>query len=339
MATGDKKPVVMEADRAVPGGVATLNENGTLEASQCPDANTVGAYSKDETYSSGTIDSLLQQKSNPNLLDNWYLVNPICQRGGTTYTGSGYFLDRWSSANSGVSVTINDDYVTVQASNAYSLYQRHPLELWKALAGKTVTISALTTNGLGSYTEKLPTDLSVKWDTGQFLLDGHIFDIFGTPNKNECAFRMFTQDTGGTINLIAAKLELGDRQTLAHQDADGNWVLNDAPPNYQQELAKCQWYLRSLPGNRVRYMNLGTNDVGFFVPMYPLLRANPTTITLVSSKMYIAEKGNTAASDFSFSSAWGLTGGLKINANKAAHGLTEPILYCNDDWALVSAEL
>jgi len=42
--------------------------------------------------------------------------------------------------------------------------------------------------------------------------------------------------------IIAAKLELGSHQTLAHQDADGNWVLNDPPPNKALELAKCQRY-------------------------------------------------------------------------------------------------
>ena len=40
----------------------------------------------------------------------------------------------------------------------------------------------------------------------------------------------------------AAKLEFGPRQTLAHKDADGNWVLNDPPPDKQQELAKYQRY-------------------------------------------------------------------------------------------------
>ena len=42
--------------------------------------------------------------------------------------------------------------------------------------------------------------------------------------------------------IKAAKLELGPVQTLARQDADGNWVLNDPPPNFALELAKCQRY-------------------------------------------------------------------------------------------------
>ena len=42
-----------------------------------------------------------------------------------------------------------------------------------------------------------------------------------------------------SIEIKAIKLELGDTQTLAHQDANGNWVLNEIP-NYQEQLFRCQ---------------------------------------------------------------------------------------------------
>ena len=45
------------------------------------------------------------------------------------------------------------------------------------------------------------------------------------------------------IDIAAWKLELGAQQTLAHQDINGNWVLNDPPPNKALELLKCQRYL------------------------------------------------------------------------------------------------
>ena len=48
--------------------------------------------------------------------------------------------------------------------------------------------------------------------------------------------------------LLAAKLELGPVQTLAHQDASGNWVLNDPPPNKALELLKCQRYFCKFSG-------------------------------------------------------------------------------------------
>lgn len=62
---------------------------------------------------------------------------------------------------------------------------------------------------------------------------------------------------GGVYKLKAIKLEQGPVQTLAHQDADGNWILNDPPPNKAMELAKCQRY-------QVVYLHtLNTVAVGF----------------------------------------------------------------------------
>ena len=46
---------------------------------------------------------------------------------------------------------------------------------------------------------------------------------------------------GSTVKAIAAKLELGTVQTLAHKEGD-TWVLNDPPPDPALELAKCQRY-------------------------------------------------------------------------------------------------
>ncbi len=43
------------------------------------------------------------------------------------------------------------------------------------------------------------------------------------------------------IDLIAAKLELGDHQTLARQNGDGGWELID-PPDYALQYALCSLY-------------------------------------------------------------------------------------------------
>jgi hypothetical protein len=59
-----------------------------------------------------------------------------------------------------------------------------------------------------------------------------------------------------SITISAAKLELGTQQTLAHQDSSGNWVLNDPPPNYALELAKCQRY-------QIELANKADNKYGF----------------------------------------------------------------------------
>ena len=81
------------------------------------------------------------------------------------------------------------------------------------------------------------------------------------------------------LTVIAAKLELGSQQTLAHQDAAGNWVLNDPPPDKTLELLKCQRYFKSIGGvdthmmGQVNYSK--ANEVVVNVPGVPM-RATPT---------------------------------------------------------------
>ena len=78
--------------------------------------------------------------------------------------------------------------------------------------------------------------------------------------------------------LLAAKLELGPVQTLAHQDASGNWVLNDPPPNKALELLKCQRYFCKFSGTAagVRYQDQPA--VVCYVPTPAAMRIDPAII-------------------------------------------------------------
>jgi len=49
-------------------------------------------------------------------------------------------------------------------------------------------------------------------------------------------------NAGKNVTVAVIKLELGSVQTLASQNADGTWELNDPPPNKALELLKCQRY-------------------------------------------------------------------------------------------------
>lgn len=91
------------------------------------------------------------------------------------------------------------------------------------------------------------------------------------------------------INIVAAKLELGTRSTLARL-VDGEWVLNDAPPNFQQELAKCQRYYLPIDG-RGRFsatFSTQSTTLQVFVPTPVTMRTNPSVqgITSLSARVY-----------------------------------------------------
>ena len=134
------------------------------------------------------------------------------------------------------------------------------------------------------------------------------------------------RETNAVIKLIAAKLELGPIQTLAHKEGD-TWVLNDPPPNYALELAKCQRYhLKTGEYARIRASLVVPNTIQFFVPIPVTMRSKPSIIgTPILSGPY-----NNAQDGFTFMVPDISQNGVTVNANKIAHGLTDAILQLNN---------
>ncbi len=205
-----------------------------------------------ETTSGGSITfQILPSVSNPNLLDNWYFAGggsqqgggqlPINQRGQTSYTGNGaYAIDRWMCASSATLSFSQDSIVLTADDSTYGIIRQF-LEPTNFLLGRTVTASVmLSNNGLYSFTANIPTEMSSgNLNLAQKSYTSGNFSIWFYNGK---IMYQLVANAGETIQIVAAKLELGSAQTLASQDSEGNWVLNDPPPNFQQELAKCQRY-------------------------------------------------------------------------------------------------
>ena len=114
-----------------------------------------------------------------------------------------------------------------------------------SLTSKQITASLLLEDGtLLSCTGTTPS--TVVSTTTQVCL---------SPTINNATLRIYAPSSGGTftfqimispsasVDVVAAKLELGTRSTLARL-VNGQWVLNDPPPNFQQELAKCKWFAK-----------------------------------------------------------------------------------------------
>lgn len=203
---------------------------------------------------------------NPNLLDNWCFL-PGCivnQRGESSYAkpdasndSSKFGYDRWVLRN--VTATAQTNGLKLQ-KNGGTPYLLQTLENANALKGKTVTASFLLSGITGTSTDFYA---AVSNGTSSIEVD----TVFGssTSCKNGLISVTCNIPSDATINyfnvlirrngndstaftLVAAKLELGTQQTLAHKDASGNWVLN-AIPNYSEELTKClRYYRRSWTG-------------------------------------------------------------------------------------------
>lgn len=263
-----------------------------------------------------------------NLLDNAYFGNPVNQRGQTEYSGAAqYTIDRWKSTDVNLSLTVADGYITLDAS-AGSSYFRQLFE--NALSNLTVTISAVArgTGTLSHYltntsgTSGVETIQRSTVETDEWALFSATYTADDLTNAIGGA--TFAVSAGGRIDLLAGKLELGSEQTLAHQDEDGNWVLNEIP-NYAEERAKCQTCLIPWGGsNRVPSTLVTANIIDFIVPVPVTMRATPAIDT---SLLAVCSLDGTAQSGFTFSNVTVETGFIRIRATKKSHGLSAACLY------------
>ena len=191
---------------------------------------------------SGSVIATKVQPCNRNLLDNWYFGNPVNQRDVSGTISSAGYFLDRWKLASG-SVTINTDGITLNGT------MQQVLET--APVG-TVTASALTQAGVG--------DVVPAYDS---------------------ASKTVTVTADGK-KLVAVKLEMGPQQTLAHQDANGNWALNEIP-DYGEELTRCMRYLQiiSTPydtsgnGVAIGYAN-NTVDLWVPIPLAVPMRISPT---------------------------------------------------------------
>ena len=228
------------------GSMQTLahQENGTWVLNEIPDymeelvrCNTKYTDVNDPQANQKIMTN--QTVSNPNLLYNWYFPNPVNQRSKTQYTDSAaYSIDRWIIENCKLYVTAGS-YIQMQLNSGTYCSILQKIENFAALRGKKVTASILIGAGLITGTATIASSgggyLSIVDDTASNIVI--VVDL-----QNEFIYFRRTNSTSWT-NIIAVKLELGDTQTLAHQE-NGAWVLNEIP-NYEEELFKCQTSIAS----------------------------------------------------------------------------------------------
>lgn len=217
-----------------------------------------------------------------------YLKLADCVRG---YTGNGYSVDRWYFGNDSgsCSLTLTNDGIkfiaTASATGIASLKQDIDPTMLSELAGKTVTLSILG-----------KTDISQQV---LFYVNSKVAAVNSSPAVNGVCMTTLTYTfpdvlTGAAIfvygrayagagdgTIIAAKLELGPTQTLAHKEGE-RWVLNEIP-KYSRELLDCRMYNVKF-GYADKYCILGSGVarddtfVSITVPVPAELRTYPVVI-------------------------------------------------------------
>ncbi len=282
-------------------------------------------YALCSLYSPITGEWIGNQHSNPNLLDNWCFADPINQRGQAEYDSAGYTIDRWA-LRTGAALKAADGGIEISVSDSGECNQPidHGFEMIK---GKTFTISYLTAdNVLVSKSGVVPANEPSA--TARYIIAaGELNFALAYSIYTKRPYVYFYKGNGTSEKIAAVKLELGPVQTLAHQDEDGNWVLNDPPPNRALELAKCQRYQLEVPaGSQAVCQRILSNVISFFVPTPVSLRANPK----LTGDFSIRTGSNNTHNGFTFE-CFKKPNGVIINCTKTTHGITigdSPILVC-----------
>ena len=273
----------------------------------------------DRAKSGGDIDKAIQAKANPNLLDNWYFGNPVNQRGQTSYSANGYTIDRWRTDHNISYGTLTVDKTTgcVALSHAedggfvdFGQYLENP-------PTEIVTLSVLMLNGnLYSSTGTL----------GNISLYTDEIHILSTSPSNV----VLRCNAGKTISMIAAKLELGSQQTLAHQDADGNWQLNEIP-DYGEQLARCQRYFVNFNPYKMPYFAMPPAVSGDGVQAYSAvtlpvaMRAQP--VVAYGGNIVLSQEADHAVTNIIVSDNTFTGNSIQLRYEDATGSLTANSLY------------
>lgn len=212
--------------------------------------------------------------SNPNILHNWDLRNPINQRQytvGTDYTlANEYFIDRWKL--SGSAALLSTEAIRVYSnSSILQLFERN-------LKGRTCTIT-IKRKGHSTYDKAV---LSFPSDTGASYADitSRITVTLGI-DSGVCYFKF--NITGLATDIECVKLELGTNSTL-HLDPPMDWAV---------ELPKCKrFYIHN--GTALPYSvgyNSTSNIIYTLYPPVPMRVIPSIIINNMSNLIYMSGVG------------------------------------------------
>lgn len=177
------------------------------------------------------------QITNPNILHNpWFQVN---QRGVTTSTSTGYFVDRWltykPSAGTATFTLNSDGTITIDNSlgekPAYFV-QKRTSKTMSRVAGKTITMSVMLSDGSVRSGSGIYSDTEAK----NYYTDDDIRLQSNPQTHGE--FFLLRIESGKTVTIKALKFEIGEISTLAM----------DTAPDMATELLKCQRYFQRISG-------------------------------------------------------------------------------------------
>ena len=262
------------------------------------------------------------------------------QRGQTSYTAGGvYTLDRWMSSTTTKTIKILDDHLSIVDTADYGAFlQRFE---YKGLLGRTVTLSVLAkrtaqgaqnpyitvmigNNKFEGYGEIVQSD--------DYQLSSCTVTLSATAPSEGYFFVDIVGMTGSSIEIKAAKLELGDTQTLAHKE-NGVWVLNEIP-DFGEQLRRCQRYCRPIP-HKLDICVVGETYYAYTEESFEEMRVAPVSLTNLVGKNVKNITDNDAATIINVFT-WNKYGGVAIQLSQNPN---TDIVFLDSMNYLISADL
>lgn len=323
--------------------LAALEKQMAAWIDQQPTTYYTHQYSGEEIDESvGVTQDTVPTLVRPNLLDNWYFGRPVNQRGQTEYSGSaGYWIDRWKR-DAGIVCAVDGGMVTCTRLSAGNNAISQLLDGYAGLAGQTVTLSVLCAGTPGtSVTVGHNDGGSSVYETytpctGALQLIRSTFTVAAAPTQFASIARaQFSENFAEeSVKFLAAKLELGPTQTLAHKEGD-KWVLNEVP-DYGEQLRRCQRYCYRLNSHAYGW-TYNNNTVNCLIPLPVTLRATPV-ITIRENGTINTTTGDTSMTSYEVKNI--TSNGLIIDLHNTANAFTTgtPVVWHNFDMT-ISADL
>lgn len=204
-----------------------------------------------------------------NLLDNSYFLRPINQRGKTSYTGTGYGLDRWRTNFSGDTVEVLAGGVTNTVASTVGGWHLHQIIYNGAeLVGKSITAAC----NAAAITGALYLLISCR-DSSDSEIENARKKISAGLNVTSVTVPSGTVYIRVGVYAYASNVSVGDSVTLEwvtlYEGEYTEETLPDyVPKGYAAELLECQTYLAPSNGQGYGYcINASTARLNIPIPV------------------------------------------------------------------------
>ena len=194
------------------------------------------------------------------------------------------------------------------------------LDRWKLISGSvTIGSNGITLNG--TIVQILETAVGTDVSASALTTEGVVVASY---DNNSKTFSL----TGTGQTFVAAKLELGTQQTLAHQE-NGVWVLNEIP-DYGEQLRRCKRYFVNFNPYKMYWFAMppavsSSETVAYSPVTLPVdMRAEP--VVSYSGNIVLSQSSDITVT--SITVAWSAFTGNSVNLQYGTDGgLTANSLY------------